>query len=130
MKEVEGIDFEIPMPGHILSDTKSIEQLDSLIASHDIVFLLTDSRESRWLPSVLAKYHSKMVINIALGFDTFLVMRHGSKVNKLGCYYCSDVVAPTDVNDVINEVFVKANFRPTMYSYKARFIHDCQWLGC
>ncbi|KAI8807414.1 hypothetical protein BJ742DRAFT_869846 [Cladochytrium replicatum] len=52
---------------------------------------------------------SFIVINAALGFDTFLVMRHGilsdgrtpdAQTNlgnvKLGCYYCNDVVAPGD----------------------------------
>ena len=52
----------------------------------------------------------------ALGFDTFLVLRHGYKTshcdtrdvtmtksmvipgNQLGCYFCNDVVAPGDVS--------------------------------
>lgn len=37
------------------------------------------------------------MLNVALGFDSYLVMRHGSEVNNLGCYYCNDIVAPTDV---------------------------------
>ena len=41
-------------------------------------------------------------MNAALGFDTFLVMRHGvcrelAKGDRLGCYYCNDIVAPADV---------------------------------
>ncbi len=42
-------------------------------------------------------------MNAALGFDTFLVMRHGArpkdgnKDGALGCYYCNDIVAPADV---------------------------------
>ena len=41
-------------------------------------------------------------MNAALGFDTFLVMRHGARAatssgNRLGCYYCNDIVAPADV---------------------------------
>jgi hypothetical protein len=42
-------------------------------------------------------------MNAALGFDTFLVMRHGARAatllgNRLGCYYCNDIVAPADVS--------------------------------
>lgn len=41
-------------------------------------------------------------MNAALGFDSFLVMRHGvrsslAKGERLGCYYCNDIVAPADV---------------------------------
>lgn len=71
----------------------------------------------------------QVAITAALGFDTFLVMRHGAGValsintdapkmlgqdgpsefedlaasaserreQRLGCYFCSDVVAPVDV---------------------------------
>lgn len=97
----KGYDLSIPMPGH---DTytaedalvKDIELLDSLIQSHDVIYLLTDSRESRWYPTLLAARYNKIAINSALGFDTYLVMRHGSKINDLGCYFCNDIVAPTD----------------------------------
>lgn len=63
--------------------------------------------------------YAQLVMNVALGFDTYLVMRHGlpspssdgadevepPKVavpgapytGQLGCYYCNDVVAPMDV---------------------------------
>ena len=68
-----------------------------------------DTRESRWLPTVMAAHHDKLIINAALGFDTYLVMRHGQRSgsepsgshdtnlipgNQLGCYFCTDVVAP------------------------------------
>ncbi|ORX34367.1 hypothetical protein BD324DRAFT_643368 [Kockovaella imperatae] len=98
--------FLIPMPGHpipsaSIAETKaSVAQLESLISSHDAIFLLMDSRESRWLPTVISSSQNKIVINAALGFDSYLVMRHGaspsSQGKRLGCYYCNDIVAPTD----------------------------------
>lgn len=98
----------IPMPGHPVTSTSEnstesdVKRLEELIQSHDAVFLLMDSRESRWLPTVIAAAQNKIVINAALGFDSYLVMRHGAapgQVGKrLGCYYCNDVVAPMDVS--------------------------------
>ena len=99
------------MPGHAVSNNdealnelfSDIDQLEELIKEHDVIFLLTDSRESRWLPTVMSAAHNKICFTIALGFETFLVMRHGLPshihnpvVNgeRLGCYYCNDVVAP------------------------------------
>ncbi|XP_055592272.1 ubiquitin-like modifier-activating enzyme atg7 [Uranotaenia lowii] len=110
--------FKIPMPGHTVGDSQVGETLDALnnlkelIQEHDVIFLLMDSRESRWLPTMLTNYYGKMTINSALGFDSFLVMRHGSRTkmasvesneiegfkevqgSNLGCYFCNDVVAP------------------------------------
>lgn len=145
--ESQGVVMGVPMAGHPILDEertrRSYEQLRKLIESHDAIFLLTDTRESRWLPTLMAKAAGKIVINAALGFDTYMVMRHGLKprplstslqgeTNKegevtvqpnevdpikaaasdpiqptksgrattdpeeLGCYFCSDVVAPAD----------------------------------
>ncbi|WVN87646.1 E1-like protein-activating enzyme Gsa7p/Apg7p [Cryptococcus depauperatus CBS 7841] len=99
-----GVELSIPMPGHPVSSfstlSESVEKLTSLIHSHDAVFLLMDSRESRWLPTLVGKEAGKHVINAALGFDSWLVMRHGAQkaegADELGCYFCNDVVAPTD----------------------------------
>jgi ubiquitin-like modifier-activating enzyme ATG7 len=108
--------MSVPMAGHPVTDVDrskaEYEQLRSLIDEHDVVFLLMDTRESRWLPTVMGKLAGKLVVNAALGFDTYLVMRHGarpaaasddpegakpSQVSAhLGCYYCNDVVAPVD----------------------------------
>lgn len=57
------------------------------------------------------------MISAALGFDSYLVMRHGVNGNdgstqpepqpnsipgeKLGCYFCSDVTAPGNVSILI-----------------------------
>lgn len=98
--------FSVPMAGHPITDDAKVkadfDRLYDLIASHDAVFLLMDTRESRWLPTVMAKAAGKIVINAALGFDTYMVMRHGvlavadSDHEELGCYFCTDVVAPAD----------------------------------
>src|ERR1700737_2119437 len=65
----------------------------------DVVFLLVDTREARWFPTLVATATSTLVINAAVGFDTFVVMRHGlpSQSNRLGCYFCSDIVSPQNV---------------------------------
>lgn len=103
------------MPGHPIPSAsesqtqEDVKKLEQLISEHDAVFLLMDSRESRWLPTVIGASQGKIVINAALGFDSYLVMRHGASPDdytpenqdrgkRLGCYYCNDVVAPTDVS--------------------------------
>ena len=125
--------------------------MDRLVREADVLFMLTDSRESRWLPSMLAAAHGTLLINAALGFDSWIVMRHGhtpdatlrtstpdseaataacadgasgsgtgagsgaagataaadgtgtgggggagAPPDRLGCYFCNDVVAPAN----------------------------------
>ena len=146
--EAEGHVMNVPMAGHPILDEartkKEYEHLKKLIEKHDAIFLLMDTRESRWLPTVMAKATGKILINAALGFDTYMVMRHGIRARsttalrqspsvegsvfvhpdhekdplmaaasdpietptgmdgkhtdpeELGCYFCSDVVAPAD----------------------------------
>ncbi|KAJ7158289.1 hypothetical protein C8R43DRAFT_995316 [Mycena crocata] len=104
-----GHTLSIPMPGHpvppasVEQAKEDVRKLEELIDGHDAVFLLMDSRESRWLPTVICAAKGKIVLNAALGFDTFLVMRHGVRASavrpdatQLGCYYCNDIVAPAD----------------------------------
>lgn len=75
----------------------------------------------------------------ALGFDTFLVMRHGYKSGEdnsvqpnfsssmsipgdhLGCYFCNDVVAPGDVR--VN------NFFSVLFDLIKKIIKDMLWLS-
>jgi len=59
-----------------------VEQLEDLVKNHDVIFLLLDSREARWLPTVMAQVHKKLCITIALGFDTFVAMRHGVSLEE------------------------------------------------
>ncbi|KAH6644425.1 autophagy-related protein 7 [Boeremia exigua] len=107
--DAQGHVMEVPMLGHPITDTEKTKQnfdkLEKLIAEHDAIFLLMDTRESRWLPTVMGKSAGKIVLNAALGFDTFVVMRHGLRPTEnsdtngeveLGCYFCNDVVAPAD----------------------------------
>ncbi|EJU01568.1 E1-like protein-activating [Dacryopinax primogenitus] len=111
-----GVEMTIPMPGHPIPPSEvgkvkqTVKDLEELYDTHDAVFLLMDSRESRWLPTVLGTTKNKYVLNAALGFDTYLVMRHGAREGpapppeagdhpqhaRLGCYYCNDIVAPSD----------------------------------
>lgn len=41
---------------------EDVNLLHDLIRQHDVVFLLTDSRESRWLPTVLASVEQKVCL--------------------------------------------------------------------
>lgn len=125
---VSGEEIMIPSPGHPVSYCKdledTIEKLDLLIAKHDVIFLATDSRESRWLPSLIAKTYQTLdtiCITVAIGFDSYLVIRHGKTADELdvinqrmkenthimnpkidpntldlGCYFCNDVQYPSN----------------------------------
>ncbi|KIX98454.1 uncharacterized protein Z520_05755 [Fonsecaea multimorphosa CBS 102226] len=114
-----GYVLSVPMAGHPITDLEKTkaeyDTLTKLVDEHDAIFLLMDTRESRWLPTVMGKAKGKIVMNAALGFDTYVVMRHGVKAPptlpgtqreeaqkqnqgqaELGCYFCNDVVAPAD----------------------------------
>ncbi|ELP85409.1 autophagy protein, putative, partial [Entamoeba invadens IP1] len=100
-----GVVMSIPMPGHPIGEKeiegtrKDIQSLDKLVQENDVVFLLGDSRECRWLPSMLSSVYNKLCITVGLGFDSFVVMRHGDQEieeKRPSCYFCADIVAPTD----------------------------------
>jgi ubiquitin-like modifier-activating enzyme ATG7 len=105
--DAKGEVMSVPMLGHPPLDIESakndLTKLEKLIEEHDAVFLLMDTRESRWLPTVIGKAKNKIVLNAALGFESYVIMRHGMEKEKpedleLGCYFCNDVVAPANVS--------------------------------
>lgn len=61
-----GVRLSIPMPGHAVGGREAravlaaCAQLEQLVCASDAVFLLTDTRESRWLPTLLAAAHDKV----------------------------------------------------------------------
>lgn len=113
--DAQGHSLAVPMLGHPFTDearTKAdLERLRALIDEHDVIFLLMDTRESRWLPTVMGKAAGKIVMNAALGFDSYVVMRHGAETMQeghlpLGCYFCNDVVAPADVSHPPSNIYM------------------------
>lgn len=121
LQNVEGVVFHIPMPGHVVGQSmiekteEAVKKLEELVQSHDVVFLLLDSREARWLPTLLCAAMNKIAINAALGFDSYTVQRHGTRDvsvppssnvllvqypegKDLGCYFCNDVTQPGNVS--------------------------------
>lgn len=50
-----------PIPPQSLEQTKKdVAKLEQLVDEHDVMFLLMDSRESRWLPTVLGAAKGKV----------------------------------------------------------------------
>eukprot|EP00439_Symbiodinium_sp_Y106_P036529 s2570_g4.t1 len=104
--EVADVVLDIPMPGHPHQSADvlraNLAKLQELIDTHDVVCMLTDSRESRWIPSLLVAAQQKdkesppLGLTVALGFDSFLVSRQTYKSAVAACYFCNDVTAPAD----------------------------------
>lgn len=60
------------MPGHPVpegsaeSTKEAVAQLDRLFDDHDVVFLLMDSRESRWLPTLMGADKGKVCMVLTI----------------------------------------------------------------
>ena len=82
---------------------------------HNVKFRIVARYNCRLYIKLIRYSLPQICINSALGFDTYLVMRHGVKGesevleaphigastisgSQLGCYFCNDVVAPGDVS--------------------------------
>lgn len=65
-QDCKGVVLSIPMPGHTIGESllkqvrEDVAALEQLIEEHDAVFLLMDSRESRWLPTVIGAAKQKV----------------------------------------------------------------------
>jgi len=108
--KVKGVQLQIPMPDHAETSCdmeEKVGMLEQLVSSHDLTFLCTDNKESRWLPTLVAVNQNKPLINLAVGFDSWVVMRHPLtdpdtkywsdnnwsrvSVENMGCYFCTSV---------------------------------------
>lgn len=48
-----------------------VDKIEKLIQEHDVIFLLFDTREGRWLPTVISTLHSKVIFVRKLGNGSF-----------------------------------------------------------
>jgi ubiquitin-like modifier-activating enzyme ATG7 len=70
--EAKGHVMKIQMPGHqireedIDAEMEHVHLLDKLIKEHDAIYLLLDTREARWLPTVVAAAHNKVEYKLNL----------------------------------------------------------------
>jgi hypothetical protein len=107
--EAVGVVLDIPTPGRArqgeeayAAHSAAITILRDLLVTADVVFLALDSREARWLPSVLAAslppQTAPLVITAGVGFDAAVVVRHGVPHSNLGCFFCAggDATPPRD----------------------------------
>lgn len=74
-KNTKGVVLSIPMPGHHVGESvrsrirTDVEKLEALIKEHDCIFLLMDTRESRWLPTLVAAANKKVLKKLSFEID-------------------------------------------------------------
>ncbi|KAH8739202.1 hypothetical protein FG386_003580 [Cryptosporidium ryanae] len=123
-----GLPFNVPILGDptINNDEfiKACEKLKEKIQNSDVILLLTDTKESRLIPTILTSFINRnhrnkdkpiLCITVGLGFDSFIVTRNTFIENKIisdqnnnlnincnGCYFCGDlsVNSKNDLYDI------------------------------
>lgn len=97
----KGIEMTVCMPGHHVYGAEMKETIDDAkrlieeVKSHDVIWCLTDNKESRWAPTVIGIAEGKIVISIGLGIDQFVVTVTDAN-DRGGCFFCNDVVGPSN----------------------------------
>lgn len=81
--DAKAYQFKIPMPGHSCSEDmlekefENLQKLEELIKEYDVVFNVLDSREARYFPTVFSGIYNKVCISVGLGYDNFVIVKHG-----------------------------------------------------
>ena len=79
-----GYDLHHPIGETVRARTEQdLDKFVEVVQSHDVVFMLTDSKESRWLSTLLGTFCGKIVINAAFGFGRYLITRHRTRSRVL-----------------------------------------------
>ena len=88
----KGLDITLPVP----TNNGSLENymyLRNAISEHDVIVLVTDTRESRYVPTLIGRLLGKTIVTAAIGIDTFTVIR---TTGDEACYFCQDITGPHD----------------------------------
>ncbi|KAG7173404.1 Ubiquitin-like modifier-activating enzyme ATG7-like [Homarus americanus] len=132
----KGVVVNIPMPGHTVGESlveqvrNDVSTLEQLIDEHDVIFLLMDSRESRWLPTVLGAAKHKLVLTAALGFDSYLVIRHGYRTKdyqseaSTSSSKCPTALSKQIPGDMLGCYFLAVREREGCLVYRTHSTHD------
>ena len=71
-----------------------MSRLWDIVEDYGAIFLLSYMRESRWLPTVMARSLVNNLIKVALILDEWIAMQHGvsgSASDCLGCSFCGSL---------------------------------------